>query len=136
MSASTKCIFFCRTYFVCLCGVPMSWVLVAYGRLAVVLLLHYPISTPQVACWFVRSCNPVSGYGLSDGGGGGGGGRGGGQGSARPKVKWEVKNEEENKRIMDDLLRDDVNFVAVFLLSLSLFDNQDHVDYNSFIIYV
>ena len=57
----------------------------------------------QISIWF------VSGYGLSDGGGGGGGG--GGQGSAKPKVKWEVKDEEENKRIMDDLLRDDVIFI-------------------------
>ena len=47
---------------------------------------------------------------MSDGGGGGGGG-GGGQGSAKPKVKWEVKDEEENQRIMDDLLRDDVIFI-------------------------
>ena len=79
----------------------------------------------MVVRYFVQSFYLVSGYGLSDGGGGGGGG---GQGSARPKVKWEVKNEEENKRMMDDLLRDDV----IILLSVAfvIFYGQVHIDWN------
>jgi len=80
-----------------------------------------------MVCYIVQNFDLVLGHGLSDGGGGGGGG--GGQSSARPKVKWEVKNEEENKRMMDDLLRDDVK---VILLSVAfvIFYGQVHADWN------